>query len=153
MRYRARYRVIELLDGDGRPVWIEAAPVDGDAPWRAIWMYRWLVETPLALWLRSLPAEPTEQVFLGQGAALDAGTARRLARFRRGELLAQGVPVLVEPDCRGRHHGRRTVVVGGDGKIEVYSTLADAARHEGVVRSLLSTRHLRGLPGRGRRCV
>lgn len=147
------FRVVELVDGDGVVRWVEATRTDEDAPWRLVWRYRQLVDTPLSCWLRTLPTPPFERTLLGNAMALDAPTARRLARFHRDELQAQGVPVLVEPEFRGRYGGRRTVVVGADGKVEVFRSLADAARHEGLGRPWLSTRHLRGLPGRGRQVM
>jgi hypothetical protein len=139
--YHAACRVVALVDGDGNTRWVEAVPVSGEARWHVAWRYREQIDTPLALWLRALPREPVERVV---GCLWDGPTARRLTRF----LADEAGTVLQERTGPGRR--RKTWVARGNGRLDVFDSIADAARALGMRPDCGMSVVGKPLPGGGR---
>ena len=120
--YHAPRRVVALWDGD-RLQWVESVGTGETAYWRKLLPFRDTLDTPLARWLRSLPAEPQEQTVFER---LDATTARRLAAFlMRDASCAEPV---------GRSVGRRTIIARPDGRVDVFPSIAAALESVGLWR-------------------
>ena len=161
MAERARYQVIELYDTT-EPVLPRyvAAQRQGASAWRVTWESRDKLPGKLAAWFRELAAEgrePAERIILGRGVALAMKTALSLAAFRVREInrAATGDPnamadfLMMDPPQNVGGRGRPTAVVGKDGSVETFPSIAALARAAGLARQTVSRAVHRGVPGRG----
>ena len=114
----------------------------------------------LATRFRELAAqgrEPAERILLGRTVALTLKAALSLAKFRIAEICraATGNPdqmadfsmIDLPHNVGGR--GRPTAVVGEDGTVESFPSIAALARAAGLARQTVSRAIHRGVPGRG----
>jgi hypothetical protein len=132
----------------------------GQSAWRVTWENRDKLPGKLAAWFRELAAEgrePAQRVLLGRGVALTMRTAFALAAFRVGEInrAATGDPnemadfLMIDPPENVGKRGRPTAVVGKDGSVETFPSIAALARAAGLARQTVSRAIHRGVPGRG----
>jgi len=114
----------------------------------------------LAGWFRELSSEgrePAERVLLGRGVGLMLKTAFSLAAFRVAEInrAATGNPdemadfLMMDPLENVGGRGRPTAIVGEDGTVEIFPSIAALARAAGLARQTVSRAIHRGVPGRG----
>jgi hypothetical protein len=161
MAAKPRYQVIELYDAldPVLPRYV-CAQRQGRSAWRVTWENRDKLTGKLAAWFRELAAEgrePAERVLLGRGAGLTLKTAFSLAAFRVAEInrAATGSPdemadflMMDSPENVGGR-GRPTAVVGKDGAVQTFPSIAALARAAGLARQTVSRAIHRGVPGRG----
>ena len=161
MPARARYQVVELYDvlDPALPRYVSAQR-QGQSAWRVTWENRDTLPGKLAAWFRQLAAEgrePAERVVLGRGVALTMKTAFSLAAFRIAEICraATGSPdemadfLMMDPPENVGKRGRPTAVVGKDGGVQTFPSIAALARAAGLARQTVSRAIHRGVPGRG----
>ena len=114
----------------------------GEAPWRSVWEHRGKLPGKLAAWFKTLAddgIEPLARPLLGHGCALNERTAHAVCKFRIAEIgrmsgCAPGATpdfLMVENFRGGQGHGRPCAVVDGE-HVQVFPSIADAARHLGV---------------------
>jgi len=157
----AHYQVIELYDaGDPAIPRYVAAQRQGQTAWRTTWEHRDELPGKLAAWFRELAAqgrEPAERVLLGRSVALTLTAALALAKFRISEICraTTGSPdemadfLMIDPPENVGKRGRPTAVVGKDGSVETFPSIAALARAAGLARQTVSRAIHRGVPGRG----
>ena len=157
----ARYQVIELYDALdlALPRYV-GAQRQGQSAWRVTWENRDKLPGKLAGWFRQLASEgrePAERVLLGRGVGLTLKTALALATFRVAEICraATGSPdemadfLMMDPPDNVGGRGRPTAVVGTDGSVQTFPSIAALARAAGLARQTVSRAIHRGVPGRG----
>ena len=140
----ARYQVVELYDvaDPALPRYV-CAQRQGQGAWRVTWENRDNLPGKLAAWFRQLAAEgrePAERIVLGRGVGLPMNTAFSLAAFRVAEICraATGSPdqmadfLMMDPPENVGKRGRPTAVVGPDGSVETFPSIAALARAAGV---------------------
>ena len=101
--------------------------------------------------------EPAERILLGRSVGLTLKTALSLAEFRISEICraATGNPddmadfLMIDPPENMGGRGRPTAVVGEDGSVESFPSIAALARAAGLARQTVSRAIHRGVPGRG----
>lgn len=130
----------------------------GEKPWQAIQSHCEELPGKLAALYRMLSdakLEPLVRPLLGRGCALTERTAHAVCRFRISEIgrMAGCAPGEIPSflchegvNHGGRGHGRPCAVVKGD-RVELFPSIADAARHLGRRRPTVSR-----AVGEGRRC-
>ena len=157
----AQYQVVELYDvADPMLPRYVCAQRQGQSAWQVTWENRDKLPGKLAEWFRQLAAEgrePAERVLLGRGVGLAMKTALSLAAFRVSEInrAATGDPnemadfLMMDPPTNVGKSGRPTAVVGRDGTVETFPSIAALARAAGLARQTVSRAIHRGVPGRG----
>jgi len=161
MAANAHYQVVELYDvADPVLPRYVCAQRQGQSAWRTTWENRDKLPGKLAGWFRQLAVEgrvPAERVLLGRGVGLTIKTAFALAAFRVSEInrAATGNPdemadfLMMDPPENVGGRGRPTAVVGKDGSVESFPSIAALARAAGLARQTVSRAIHRGVPGRG----
>ena len=132
----AQYQVVELYDvADATLPRYVCAQRQGQSAWRITWENRdklpgnW--PDGSANW-RPTGREPAERVLLGRGAGLTTKTAISLTAFRVAEICraATGSPdemadfSMIDPPENVGKRGRPTAVVGKDGSVETFPSIA-----------------------------
>lgn len=157
----AQYQVVELYDAlDPLLPRYVCAQRQGRAAWRVTWENRDKLPGKLAVWFRELAAEgrePAERVLLGGGVGLTLKTSLSLAAFRVAEInrAATGSAdemadfLMMDPPENVGGRGRPTAVVGQDGSVQTFPSIAALARAAGLARQTVSRAIHRGVPGRG----
>jgi hypothetical protein len=157
----AQYQVVELYDvADPVLPRYVCAQRQGHSTWRVTWENRDKLPGKLAAWFRQLASEgrePVERVLLGRGVGLTLKTALALAAFRVAEInrAATGSPdqmadfLTIDPPENVGGRGRPTAVVGQDGTVQTFPSIAALARAAGLARQTVSRAIHRGVPGRG----
>lgn len=158
---RAAYQVVELYDVlEPALPRLVCAQRQGQSVWRVTWENRDKLPGKLAAWFRAVAAEgrePAERVLLGRGAALTMNTAFSLAEFRIAEICRAATGsadqmadfLMMDPPENVGKRGRPTAVVGKDGSVQTFPSIAALARAAGLARQTVSRAIHRGVPGRG----
>ena len=140
MAGRANYQAVELYDvlEPALPRHV-CAQRQGQSAWRVTWDNRDKLPGKLAAWFRELAAEgrePAERVILGRGVALTMKTAFSLAAFRIAEICRAATGsadqmadfLMMDPPENVGKRGRPTSVVGDDGTVQTFPSIAALAR-------------------------
>ncbi len=161
MADRANYQVVELFDvaEPALPRYV-CAQRQGEQAWHVTWENKDKLPGKLAAWFRELSAEgrePTERVILGRGVALPMKMAISLVAFRVAEICRAATGsadqmadfLMMDPPENVGKRGRPTAIVGKDGSVETFPSIAALARAAGLARQTVSRAIHRGVPGRG----
>jgi hypothetical protein len=123
----------------------------GERPWLRVWRHRDKLRTKLAAWMRSLAdIEPLAKPLLGRQVALNETTAQALCKFRLAEInRMSGCPdgwadfLLNERPVNCGRRGRPVTIIEGD-QVKTYRSVTEAAKAEGLARSIVAKRVLQG---------
>jgi len=161
MSGKACYQVVELYDvlEPALPRHV-CAQRQGEQAWRVTWENRDKLPGKLAAWFHKLATEgrePAERVILGRGVALPMKMAISLVAFRVAEICRAATGsadqmadfLMMDPPENVGGRGRPTAVVGKDGTVETFPSIAALARAAGLARQTVSRAIHRGVPGRG----
>lgn len=135
------YYVWEWLDDEGNIVYIGNSPRSdgGELPWTVLWTSRFIIDSDLNRWLRSLEKQPARGTFL-PAQPMTKREAYTLAGKRRHQLRLSNNPALLSARRDGTTDGggTRRAVVSPLG--DLYVSVREAARDQGLPNSSQITR-------------
>ena len=124
---RPKHAVTVLADDQGNVGYVGVRRLDQPAQWFHVWENRQKLDTPLALWMRTLDKRPNEKVLLGS-LGLHGRTARAVVALV-ADLFGQASPT---SNVGGR--GRPTGQIEPTGELRCWVSPRRGARELGISR-------------------